>query len=233
MMRRLTWFVWLFAFFATFGFGPHLLTAGWPWEKVDPVSGFKKGSPEYYSYYAAIPPGSTRQFKHGMVWPPEQRPDGPERLFFQQYHAAKYWPYPYNIQDRAVTHDALDMQVTAGWKAASTLFDYHFNADTQELNSAGREQLKWIIGNAPAQHRQAFVASSYDKGINDARLSTVTNELSVMGAAEIPVMLRVAGPIGRSALEVDTYQKSYRENMPAPHIQYTSPSASGGSDSGS
>ncbi len=228
-MRRLTWCVWLFAFFATFGFSPQLLTAGWPWDKVDPVSGYKKNSPEYYAYYSSIPPGSTRQYKHGMVWPPFSRPDGPERLLSQQYHAAKYWPYPYNVQDRATTEETFEMQAAAGWKSATTLFDYHFNSDTQELNSAGREQLKWIVGNVPPQYRQAYIASAYEKATDDARVSSVTNELASYGGSDIPVMIRVAGPIGRHALEVDTYQKSYRENMPSPHIQYTTPSSSGDS----
>ncbi len=226
-MRQKISTVWLFAFFATFGFSPQLLTAGWPWNKVDPVSGYQKHSPEYDAYYATIPPGSTRTYHHGMACPPYERPCGPERLYWQQYHAVKYWPYPYNIQDRAMVYDSFDLQAAAGWKSATTLYDYHFNSETQELNSAGKEQVKWIMSNAPSKFRQAYVAASLEKGINDARLSSVQNELAYVANGNIPVVLRVASPTGRSAIEVDSYQKSYLENMPIPHITNSAPAASG------
>lgn len=208
---------------------------GWSFWRRDKETGMRKGSPEYLCYYGSLPPGSRRDCKHGEVWPPRPRPDVPYQKFWNQYHSAHYWPHPYNLHDQQRVMDRFAMQNAAGWQQACTLYGYYFDDETNSLTTSGRRQLHWILSNAPEQLRQVYVATSSDPSMNEARLQTVKAEVAgVMGSAEgAPVMLRNALPLGRPALEVDTYQRALREGMLDPHIQYTAGAGGGSTGSGS
>ncbi len=56
--------------------------------------------------------------------------------FSHTYYSEHYWPLPYVCQDRAYVHAAMEQQTALGWQEDTTLFDRHFDPETQHLNRA-------------------------------------------------------------------------------------------------
>ncbi|QDU79911.1 hypothetical protein Pla110_16310 [Polystyrenella longa] len=188
----------------------------------------KKGSDEWWAMQAEAPVGSRQVYKKGKMWPPYPRPTGPKQQFSHKYHAAHYWPYPYVCQDRAYVRNVMALQEDKGWQRLTTLFDYHFDEYTNELTHSGREQLIWILEEAPPKRRnQIYVQKIVGDGTNAARVETVRNALIELVGVEssgICIELKSGRNYGRPALEIDTIRKAEIESMPEPRINYTAPS---------
>lgn len=204
---------------------PSMSRGGWPFTADGP----RKGTREYYEMRACEPVGERQDYKAGKVWPPVPRVAGDPLPWIHRYHAAHYWPHPYNEMDRMSVHGIVHAHVTTGWQAACTLYDYHFDLESQSLNSAGRAHLQWILVNVPADHRQAFIASSDNADLNAQRLAQVESAVSGMIGQDhsMPIVLRMATPHGRPASEVDAIFDGRMESMLAPAIEYTSVGTAG------
>ena len=193
---------------------PTLTRAGWPFT----ANGPRRGTEEYYEMRAGEPVGERQQYKAGKVWPPDPRACGEPYPFLLRYYAAHYWPHPYREMDRMNVHAIEGAHIAAGWQSACTLYDYHFDKDTQALNTAGRAHLQWILLNVPA----GFVASTPDPRMNSQRLAQVQSAVATMIGKDnsLPVAMRMATPFGRPAEEVDTIF-DYRSTKPLPpQIEY-------------
>ena len=173
----------------------------------------------YYAQRAYDPIGARQVEKHGKLWPPFPRSTGPANLPSHLYHAEHYWPYPYACQDRDYVRAISSAQTSNGWVTMTTLYDYHFD-DSHKLNESGRMQLRWILENAPARHRYAFVQAGIDNATSQSRLASVKNEATqLVGADQIPpVLIRVTSPLGRPAEEVDAIRRKERETIVNPRI---------------
>ena len=110
-------------------------------------------------------------------------------------------------------------QTSNGWVTMTTLYDYHFD-DSHKLNESGRMQLRWILENAPARHRYAFVQAGIDNTTSQSRLASVKNEATqLVGADQAPpVLIRVTSPLGRPAEEVDRIRRQERDTILNPRI---------------
>lgn len=175
------------------------------------------------------PVGARQKTFWGKLWPPFPRPVGKKQPFLHVYHDVHYWPYPYVCQDRETVNLYRDIQATNGWAEATTLYDFHFDPLTGDLNSSGRRQLTYILTAVPEQYREVHVAVSLNA--QDAHSRTRNVELAVAqlaGGSSVPVLSRVATPYGRPADEVNQIFIQALEGMPAPIIQ----SAAGGGSSG-
>jgi hypothetical protein len=197
-----------------------LTRAGWPFTADGP----RRGTEEYYEMRAGEPVGERQQYKAGKVWPPDPRACGEPLPYLLRYYAAHYWPHPYREMDRLSVHAIAGAHIATGWQSACTLYDFHFDRDSQVLNSAGRAQLQWILLNVPTEHRQAFVASTSDSRTNSQRLAQVQSAVADMIGEDntLPVALRMAAPHGRPADEVDAIFDGRMQNMLPPKIEYTS-----------
>lgn len=173
---------------------------------------------------AGEPVGQRQQYKAGKVWPPYPRACGEPLPWLHRFYAAHYWPYPYNQQDRLSVHTIEGAHIAAGWQSSCTLYDYHFDPDTNALNSSGRAQLQWILLNVPAENRQALVASTVDAETNARRLANVQSAVSGLIGRDntVPVALRMATPYGRPAEEIQAIFDGRMENMLPPTIEFTS-----------
>lgn len=194
---------------------PGISQAGWPFTSDD---GIRRGSPEFYAARAADPPGARQHYKYGKLWPPTPRPTGPHQTFMHKFHHSHYWPYPYNCEDRRSVQAFIDVQTWNGWMESTTLYDYHFDAASNELNGAGEKHLRWILTHTPFEHRTVHVASTSDGGITAARMLSVEREVAQWseGDQPVPVLTRMATPDGRPASEVKTIFQNALENMPQP-----------------
>ena len=197
--------------------------AGWPFNSDGPV----RGSDEWYEMRASDPVGERQVYKFGKTWPVQPRPTGPKQLWVHKYHAQKYWPYPYQCSDRATVRAVWQAQVNNGWQTATTMYAYHFNAETQALNSAGLQHLQWILESAPVEQRQLYVQSMNDPSVNQMRVSNVqTAATNLAGADAITsVALRVTHAVGRPAEEVNWIYEQQQTLRVPPSIQYTAPAS--------
>src|SRR5437868_7752890 len=98
-------------------------------------------------------PGVCTTYHSGRQWPLAPRHCGPTETCVQKYHTAHYWPDPYRWQDRTSVRAHIAAQAAAGWMTNTTLYEQHFDSDTQELNDSGRAHLKWILLFAPPHRR--------------------------------------------------------------------------------
>lgn len=183
----------------------------------------RRWSDEWWAIHSAGPVGTRQVEKHGKLWPPYQRPVGKELPMAHRFHAAHYWPWPYNCQDREYVQTITQMQADNGWMAQTTLYDYHFDPETNLLNHAGRLHLRWILESAPPQYRQAWVQGGDNQVISAQRMNSVREEAIAMVGEEhlLPITMRLTSPLGRPALEVDTIRRAELQSMPDPRITYT------------
>ncbi len=188
----------------------------------------KRGSEEWWAIQAESPVGARQVYKKGKLWPPFPRPTGEKQQFSHKYHAAHYWPYPYACQDRAYVNNVFDKQTDKGWVKLTTLFDHHFDEETNELTHAGYEQVVWILEEAPRKRAQKiYVQKLPQTEKNAVRVENVRNiliELAGQKANNIEIVLQAGRNYGRPAQEIDTIRKAELSSMPEPRIQYTAPS---------
>lgn len=164
------------------------------------------------------PVGSSQKCKHGKLWPPYPRPRE-NGEWSTQFHAAMYWPHPYNCWDRSYVKQITATQIANGWAQATTLYAYHFDAETHLLNPSGVSQLRWILEQCPAQYRTIYLQSGHSAAVNETRLASVQSESMVIaGVASTPIQVRPLQLAGRPATEVDTIRRSELQTMPRPRV---------------
>jgi hypothetical protein len=110
---------------------------------------------------------------------------------------------------------------------ATTLYEYHFNQETNALNGAGERQLQWILQSAPADQRQLYVQSMNDPVANQLRVANVQMAATNLAGADAvaPVTLRVTHAAGRPAEEVNWILEQQQTLRVPPSIQYTAPAS--------
>lgn len=180
------------------------------------------GTPEYYDYYSDLPVGSRQVYYKGRWWPNRPRPTVHKQLPVHKYYSAHFWPHPYVCQDRALVESVNHTQIENGWITATTFYDYHFDPETHELNTAGRRHLSWLLTSVPKEYRNPYVTSTFDPVATQTRVSSVESSIvALLGSDQMmPVALRVATPLWRNATVVESTMRAYADNMPAPTIQY-------------
>lgn len=191
---------------------------------------FKRHSEAWYEAHAHLPPGERQHMHKGKPWLVEPRPCGiPEQPFWHKYHTNKTWPHPYNCVDRSAVRTTMHAHVDRGWLNMTTLQAYHFDAETHELNAAGRQQLQLILHNVPREYRTAYVAA-FDRPTAEARMASVKAEvMDVAGPSEqVAVLPRATEAYGRPAVEVDRIHRAVLENMPMPVIGSAGAGGGGG-----
>jgi hypothetical protein len=140
-----------------------------------------------------------------------------------RYHTEHYWPDPYRWQDRVSVRTSIAMQANAGWMTNTTLYEQHFDPETNELNDAGIVHLRWILLYAPPCRRVPWVQAGFNPQVSETRLASTQAAVNEMvGAAACgPVQLRICQSYGGAAQEVDLVRRAYLASIPNPRISYT------------
>jgi hypothetical protein len=168
-------------------------------------------------------PVGTRQVEwNGKLWPPYARPVGPKMACSNVYHAQHYWPWPYMCADRQIVLDMTHIQEANGWLVETTLYDYHFNPETNELTVPGKLQLKWILENVPASYRAVWVQQAEDPAVSEQRINSVRMVAGrLTNQANLPtIAFRPGTAPGRPAIEVDTIRRKELESIPSPRVAF-------------
>lgn len=200
----------------------------------DDYCGPEPGSAEWWEAKASLPVGARQRFHNGKVWPPFVRPTGEAQQFSHRFHAAHYWPYPYVCEDRAFMKNLWEEQAASGWMDATTLYDYHFDPQSDELNDPGLDHLNWVMHTIPEKRRIIFVQGSYENEISAGRLQAVQQAAAEMAAnEEIPaIVLRMTMPLGRPAVEVDMIRQGALNSFPIPRVPSALTGGPGGGGGG-
>jgi hypothetical protein len=184
--------------------------------------GMRRYSDEWYEHEAERPIGTRQTLRHGKLWPPFPRPtDDDDAELSHRFHHAHYWPLPYVCDDRAYVAQVSELQVINGWTAETTLYEYHFDEDTQLLNQSGTLHLRWILQDVPVSRRMVWVQTALDPHTSQARLANVqVAALEMAGEGNVPsIMLRPASVLsGKPAQEVDLQTRAYLGSMPMPRL---------------
>jgi hypothetical protein len=182
----------------------------------------RRFSEDYYEGKAHLPVGARQKYRDGVLWPPYPRPTEEEQSCVHRYHAAHYWPHPYNCWDQQSVYDHIQVHVDNGWVLQTTLYEYHFEEDTGDLNHAGFTHLRWILENAPEYYRACWVQTGPTQEISNLRLNAVQLAAAEMVGQENvpPIMLRVDSPTGRPAQQIDLQYRAFNNSLPQPRIQY-------------
>lgn len=222
-MRRIRWQSYIQGLVMAGAFSSGIAHAGGPFPFTE----------EWYQQRANDPPGARQIEKHGKYWPPYPRPQGRKQTFSHAYHTAHYWPHPYNCQDRADVNNLLDAQSSAGWVLATTLHDYHFDEDTQQLTDAARNQLLWIANSVPSQYRTVYVSQGTTAEKGQLRVAQSEAFFREMGIPNIPpVVARYENFNGRPAAEVDAVRRLELQSIPRPRLFIIGRAAGGGTGGG-
>jgi hypothetical protein len=208
-MRKIRWQSVVRAVVVTLGLSTGTVWAAGPWPFTE----------EWYRQRADDPPGARQIEKDGKYWPPYPRPIGRKQTFSHAFHTAHYWPHPYNCQDRGDYHSLLAAQTGAGWELATTLHDYHFDGDTQQLTDAGRSQLAYILNSVPAQYRTVYVSQGVTQEMGALRAANAEKFLRESGSPSIPpVITKVETFAGRPANEIDRLRQLELYSIPRPRL---------------
>lgn len=193
------------------------------------------GNVAFAADWSERPPGGRQIEFKGKLWPPFPRPTGKEAKCLHQYHYAHYWPYPHSCEDISSVRAALNVQASNGWVEATTLFNHHFNADTNQLNSAGIAHLEYVLFRVPGQYRSAFVQMTNSPQSDQMRVANVQAAASsLLNDSNLPpIALRRARSYGTSAAEVDMISRQYMSSTPVPRLGTTSATGGGGASASS
>lgn len=174
---------------------------------------------EWYQMRAEDPPGARQIAKHGKYWPPFPRPQGRKQTFSHAFHTAHYWPYPYNCQDQADVHNLLDAQTGSGWALATTLHDYHFDTDTQQLTDAGRSHVLWVMNSVPPQYRTLYISQGTTSEMGQLRVAQAEKFMTETGLPNHPpIVTKYEIFNGRPANEVDRLRNLELLSIPRPRL---------------
>lgn len=83
------------------------------------------------------------------------------------------WPQPFVCPDRQAVRAPFVVMVNNGWRRQNILGDYHFESETGELTEAGKLKVRWILTQAPQQHRVVFVSRAQSPAETSARIDSV------------------------------------------------------------
>ncbi len=135
------------------------------------------------------------------------------------YHTEHYWPWPYVCTDRQVVMDMTHAQEANGWLSETTLYEYYFNPDTNELTAPGKMHLRWILDYAPASYRSIWIQQVDDPQASQARMQAVRVAAAQIAGTNLPsIQYRVAMPPSRPAVEAEALRRKELQTIPTPRI---------------
>ena len=100
------------------------------------------------------------------------------------------------------------------------LAEHHFEEGTTALNEAGQLRIRWIMVEAPPQHRTIYVHRAKTSEQTDTRRQAV-REYAMQFAAKghVPLVLETSiDPQGWPAARVDAISRRWDESTPDPRL---------------
>jgi len=140
------------------------------------------------------------------------------------------WPKPFTCPDFDAVRAPFAIMVENGWRRQNMLGDHHFDSENNQLTESGRLKLRWVLTEAPRQHRVVYVNTADTAVATAERLNSVRLAVTQLAPeAEMPPILETDIPShGWSAERVDSITRKFQQATPEPVL----PSASSGDGGG-
>jgi hypothetical protein len=127
------------------------------------------------------------------------------------------WPAPYVCPDRAHVRAPFEQMVQNGWRRQNLMAPYHFKEDGATLTTAGELKVRWILTQAPPQHRQIFVERAFNPTETAKRMEAVQQFAGLIAMGDQPMVTETDMIAeGRPASVVDAIGVRFLESMPPP-----------------
>jgi hypothetical protein len=143
------------------------------------------------------------------------------------------WPEPFNCPDRQAVRAPFAIMVNNGWRRQNMLGEFHFEPTTGQLTEAGKLKIRWIVYEAPEQHRSIYVHIAKTTEETAARMEAVNLLVSTLvPQGEMPQIMQTAiADDGAPADRVDMIGRKYQSSTPVPRLP--SPNGQSGSSGSS
>lgn len=143
------------------------------------------------------------------------------------------WPEPFVISDRVAARAPMVTMVSNGWRRQNMLGEFHFEPGTGQLTEAGRLKIRWIVTEAPQQHRIVYVHTADGSQETDARIAAVQQMVARYASPGelLPVLPTSISDEGWPADQVDLIGRKFRASTPPPRLPSEANSGSSGSGS--
>ena len=138
------------------------------------------------------------------------------------------WPEPFLNPDRYAVRSPLALMVSNGWRRQNLLGDHHFVDQGGELTEVGRMKIRWILTEAPPQHRTIYVHSAGNAEVTAARIDSVQQlAAQLVPEGELPLVLETGIPVQDwPAARADMIGRKFEASTPEPRLP-EAPSAGG------
>ena len=136
------------------------------------------------------------------------------------WHRNDEWPQPFSRADQMHAVSPFAVMVANGWQRQNLIGDNYFDEDSRQLNSAGIERVRFILRQAPVEHRMVFVERDLNDEVTKKRVDAVQQTIAtLLPKGPMPVVL-VSNMVteGRSAEIVSAEIKNYMTSAPSPRL---------------
>jgi hypothetical protein len=134
------------------------------------------------------------------------------------------WPKPFECHDRQVYFATFYPMYQRGYDVQTTLTDAHFDEDTNELNTAGKQKIAGIMQNLPLERRQLLVFENGNTFATDKRVEQVRSAAKEWFGhlGDITVAKTTMPAYGQSADLVQKLNSDFAGALPNPGISVSS-----------
>ena len=130
------------------------------------------------------------------------------------------WPEAFVPADRLAVRAPFMVMVNNGWRRQNLVADHHFEEGTATLNRSGELKVRWIMTQAPRQHRTIYVRRAESPEDTAARIAAI-QEFAVPFAedGQLPAVRETnMDTTGWPAARVDMIDRRSLETAPDPQL---------------
>jgi hypothetical protein len=126
--------------------------------------------------------------------------------------------------------------IAGGWQRQNLIGENYFDENSTRLNTAGVERVRFILRQAPVEHRVLYVQSDLDDNITRMRVDAVQETIVALQPKGPMPEVAISNMVteGRSAEMVASEFKNFITSAPSTRLSHsTSSSGSGNGSNGS
>lgn len=130
------------------------------------------------------------------------------------------WPEPFTCPDRQAVREPMAIMVARGWERQNMLHDQYFEDGRSVLTDAARRKIRWILTEAPSQHRVIYVRVADTPQETGARIEAVRGYVAQLmpGQPQPPILETMLTAPGWPAERVNVVSRKFIESMPDPKM---------------
>lgn len=141
------------------------------------------------------------------------------RALARDFAEVNNWPCPYICWDREAARAPMPGMIENAWRRQNLLADYHFTSDNS-LSPAGKQKVRWILTEAPMQHRTVFVRRGENAEETVARINSIRQyaDKSFPEAGPANILETYVSPPGYTAgwpgAKDETLSRKFQTSLP-------------------